>query len=56
MSQRSNSDQIKEAPLPPSRTVHLLVDFINPLDFEGAKAIRFKAPGGGGHNQVQGGS
>ncbi len=35
--------QIKESPLPPSPTVLLLVDFINPLDFEGAEAIRASA-------------
>lgn len=36
----SDREKINEAALPPSRTVLLLVDFINPLDFDGAQDLR----------------
>lgn len=39
----SKSGRIAVAPLPPSETVLLLVDFVNPLDFPGAQALAPRA-------------
>ena len=36
---RGGGGRIALPPLPPSPTVLLLVDYVNPLDFEGAEAL-----------------
>ena len=40
---RGTGRRIAPAALPPSRTVLLLVDFVNPLDFPGAESLRESA-------------